>query len=78
MAIEGAYVLADELARQQDVPAALTRFEERRRERVDFIQTRSRRFGTVAQWELSPVCALRNFFVWMAPESATRKAIELW
>ncbi len=75
MAIEDAYVLADELAKSQEVPAALTRYEERRRKRVDFIQTRSRRIGQVAQWESAAACAARNFLARMAPDSVTRNAI---
>lgn len=76
MAIEDAYVLAEELAGAGELPAALQRYEARRRERVDLIQTRSRRFGVVAQWESSPARSLRNFLVRMTPDSVGRKALE--
>ncbi len=76
MAIEDAFVLAEELAGTADVPATLQRYEARRRERVDFVQTRSRRFGVVAQWESAPACALRNFLARLTPDSVGRKAIE--
>jgi len=76
MAIEDAYVLADELTRAAEVPAALRAYEARRRKRVDFIQTRSRRIGMVAQWESAPACTLRDFLARIAPDSAARKAVE--
>jgi len=76
MAIEDAFVLAEELTAGGDISAALARYERRRRDRVDLVQTQSRRIGLVAQWESAPACALRNFLARMAPASATRKAIE--
>jgi 2-polyprenyl-6-methoxyphenol hydroxylase-like FAD-dependent oxidoreductase len=78
MAIEDAYVLADEMAKEDTsgVVAALQRYEARRRDRVDLIQTRSRRFGIVAQWESALACAFRNFALRRAPASVSRKAIK--
>jgi len=76
MAIEDAFVLADELARAHDIPAALTAYERRRRKRVDMIQTRSRRIGVVAQWQSPPACALRNFAARITPDRIGRKAVE--
>ena len=77
MAIEDAFVLADELARgADDLPSALKRYEQRRRARVDLIQTRSRRFGIIAQWESPVACALRDFALRLAPDSVGRRAVE--
>jgi 2-heptyl-3-hydroxy-4(1H)-quinolone synthase len=76
MAIEDAFVLADELAHQHDISAALTRYEQRRRKRVDFIQTRSRRIGVVAQWQSSPACTIRNFVARLTPDSFSTNAVK--
>ncbi len=76
MAIEDAYVLADELSKSPDIPAAFARYEKRRRKRVDSIQTRSRRIGVVAQWESALGCAFRNFAARITPDSVSRKAVE--
>lgn len=76
MAIEDAFVLADELAGTPDIPAALRAYERRRRKRVDAIQTQSRRIGVVAQWQSAPACAFRNFAVRISPDSAARRAVE--
>lgn len=76
MAIEDAYVLADELGQTTDIPVALARYERRRRRRVDAIQTRSRRIGVVVQWQSAVACALRDFATRMTPDSVGRRAVE--
>ena len=62
MAMESAAVLADELTRTDSrfVTNAFERFVDRRRERVDRIQTKSRRMGSIAMLDNGVLAALRN------------------
>jgi 2-polyprenyl-6-methoxyphenol hydroxylase-like FAD-dependent oxidoreductase len=72
MAIESAYVLADELARASSarIPDALLRYEQRRRARVDRVQSQSRQL----MWMIRPrnplITGLRNAAMRMVPASA--------
>jgi 2-polyprenyl-6-methoxyphenol hydroxylase-like FAD-dependent oxidoreductase len=76
MGIEDAWVLAEELASGDPVPALLARFEARRRPRVAGVQGRSRMLGRMGQWSSPPLCALRNGLARLAPARAARSALE--
>ena len=71
MAIESAYVLADELSRAPSgrIPDALRRYEQRRRTRVDRVQRQSQ-----LMWMIRPrnpiVTGVRDSVMRMVPESA--------
>jgi len=76
MAIEDAIVLARELAAGGDVVAALRRFEERRRPRVESLQRGARRLGQIAQWQ-SPIATwARDLALRLAPAASARKTVE--
>jgi 2-polyprenyl-6-methoxyphenol hydroxylase-like FAD-dependent oxidoreductase len=72
MAIESAYVLADELSRAPSgrIPDALRRYEQRRRARADRVQRQSRQL----MWMIRPhnliVTGARDAVMRMVPESA--------
>ncbi|HZY61615.1 MAG TPA: FAD-dependent monooxygenase, partial [Edaphobacter sp.] len=72
MAIESAYVLADELSRAPSgrIPDALRRYEQRRRARADRVQRQSRQL----MWMIRPrnpiVTGVRDAVMRMVPESA--------
>jgi 2-polyprenyl-6-methoxyphenol hydroxylase-like FAD-dependent oxidoreductase len=63
MAIESADVLAQCLAKHNDVAAAFQAYETRRKPRTTFITNQSWQIGRVAQWENALACAARNFVV---------------
>lgn len=74
MAIEDAWVLAEQLASAGSVPEALASYESQRQPRVARIQRRSRSLGRLAQLSAQPLCAARNFVTRIAPAGATQKA----
>jgi 2-polyprenyl-6-methoxyphenol hydroxylase-like FAD-dependent oxidoreductase len=77
MAIEDAAVLDQELsAGASDVPAALARYERRRRPRVERIREQSWRFGRLAQWSHPVVCLARNTLVRATPSRVAVRALE--
>lgn len=74
-AIEDAVVLAHRLATLPDVAAALRAYEAVRAPRANAVVTRSRRLGSVAQWEHPWLCAARDAAMGMVPASMNRRAI---
>lgn len=76
MAIEDAFVLANELKRNADIVFALRNYAESRRKRVDAIHSQSYRFGRVAQYESGIACFLRNLALRAMPDSLILKNIE--
>lgn len=75
MAIEDAIVLARELAAHDDAAAALRAYEQRRRPRVDALQSGARRFGAVAQWESRVATWVRDSVVRMLPASSAERQL---
>ena len=63
MAIESAVVLAQSLARPDDIPTALRDYETRRKPRTAWITNQSWQIGRVGQWENPFACAARDFAV---------------
>ena len=59
-AIEDAFALADELAKDGDVHAALARYEERRRKYTAGMMKASRRIGALAMWKNPGAVRLRE------------------
>ncbi len=78
MAMESAAVLADELSRTDSryVGRALERFEARRHPRVNRVQRDSRVLGKAVGLELSPMVALRDAALRLAPDTAFMKAFD--
>ncbi len=76
MAIEDAYVLAEELASDQPIDAALSAYQSRRMPRVEAIQRQSWNFGRIGQWESGLACALRSTLFRLVPASAATKRLE--
>jgi len=72
-AIEDAVVLADRLARNDSVPAALLEYESHRLKRASGIVTASRRLGQVAQSTNPFVVGMRNLAMRATPISAQKK-----
>lgn len=75
MAIEDAWVLAEELASAESVSEALARYESLRRPRVSGVQRRSRALGRMAQWSARPSCAARNLLTRLTPASVAQRAL---
>lgn len=67
MAMEDAFVLADELAAEGVLADALARYEWRRRPRAGHVQRLSRRQGRVSQAENPLICSLRDAAMRMTP-----------
>jgi 2-heptyl-3-hydroxy-4(1H)-quinolone synthase len=76
MAIEDAYVLAEELAKDQSTESALANYEARRRPRVEIIQRQSWNFGRLSQWENGVARGLRNVLLRLIPGRAAAKRLE--
>ena len=76
MAIESSLALARCLALSDSLSESLTRYEEGRMPRTRWITGQSWRIGRIGQFENRFVCALRNLFVQLAPDSLTIKQIE--
>jgi len=68
-------VLARELAAHDDAAAALRAYEQRRRPRVDALQSGARRFGAVAQWESRVATWVRDSVVRMLPASSAERQL---
>ena len=75
MAIEDAAVLAESLAGVAPLEAALAAYESRRRRRVEWVQSRSRRLGRVAQWQSPFACAARNTLLRLLPAGASSSGL---
>ena len=79
MALEDGAVLAELLAERRPEPAGLPRlladWEARRRSRVDWVQSQSRRIGRVAQWRSPLACSLRNALARLVPDAASTRAL---
>lgn len=63
MAIESAVTLAHALKENENISAALSDYEARRKPRTAWITNQSRQIGQVGQWENPLACAVRNFLV---------------
>lgn len=72
-AIEGAVVLADELAKGGSVPDAFRRFEQRRLKRTHYIINNSRRIGQMAQVQSPLLTWLRNGLFRLLPPSVNEQ-----
>jgi FAD-dependent urate hydroxylase len=66
-ALEDAQVLADTLRQSQPDAQALLSYQQKRLARASMIVTRSRQIGTVAQWENSLACWLRDHLLMLIP-----------
>jgi 2-polyprenyl-6-methoxyphenol hydroxylase-like FAD-dependent oxidoreductase len=73
--IEDAWVLAEELARQADVPKAFAAYEQRRLQRVHYITNNSRLLGHIGQMEQPLLCRLRNTLLRCTPEAFKRQQV---
>lgn len=60
MALEDAVALADALAAEHEIPAALQAYERRRIPRTSQIVLQSRRIGQIGQWRNPLACAARD------------------
>lgn len=71
LAIESAYVLADELSRSgaENISAALARYEARRRRRADSVQRQSRQMAWMIRTSLPGAATLRDAVFRMIPDS---------
>jgi 2-polyprenyl-6-methoxyphenol hydroxylase-like FAD-dependent oxidoreductase len=75
MAIEGAVVLADRLAKGGSIAAALESYEADRRPRTAWVTKQSWRMGQVGQWEHPLLCALRRQLMRLAPASTSENML---
>lgn len=73
MAIEDAWVLAEELARPE---GAVERYAARRQARVRKVQLDSRRLGQVAHWTSPPAVWLRDLALRLTPAAAVARQVE--
>jgi 2-polyprenyl-6-methoxyphenol hydroxylase-like FAD-dependent oxidoreductase len=71
MAIESAFVLADELSRasSEGIPSALRRYESRRRRRVDSVQKQSRQMGWMVRAGNPITAYVRDSLLRLVPSS---------
>ena len=76
MAIEDAYVLAEELAKSQSVETELAAYQSRRMPRVEVIQRQSWNVGRVGQWESRVARGVRNAVLKRIPASAAATRLE--
>lgn len=76
MAIESSLALARCLSGGPDLSTSLHRYESERRPRTAWVTAQSRRIGRIGQFENRFLCALRDLFVQLAPDSLTIKQIE--
>lgn len=74
-AIESAVILANCLAEENELQAALTRYETIRRPRTAWITSQSRRLGQVGQIDNPILCNLRNLAVRLAPPSILERTL---
>jgi 2-polyprenyl-6-methoxyphenol hydroxylase-like FAD-dependent oxidoreductase len=75
MAIEDAWVLAEQLETARSVPEALARYEALRRPRVAAIQRRSRALGRLAQLESRRLGAVRDLVTRLVPPRVAERAL---
>lgn len=78
-AIEDAAFLAAALRdapEQSNLEAALSSYERVRLPRTSHFVTQSYRLGRIAQTENALGCYLRDFLVWLTPNSATKRSLE--
>jgi 2-polyprenyl-6-methoxyphenol hydroxylase-like FAD-dependent oxidoreductase len=75
-AIEDAVVLRDSLAGNQDVEAALRRYEALRLPRTRRITLQSGRLGRAGQWSMPTACRLRNALAAHMPPGLQLRALE--
>ena len=75
MALEDSAVLTLLLREGGPLPSALASYVARRNDRVRWVQTQSRRIGRVGQLEGAVVCALRNAFLRLIPDSSSTAAL---
>lgn len=76
MAIESSLALARCLREEDGIEEALGRYERGRRERTAWITNQSWRIGRIGQFENPLLCAMRDLFVRLAPDSLTLRQIE--
>lgn len=76
MAIESSLALARCLRQSDDMEASLSRYERERMPRTAWITNQSWRIGRIGQFQNRILCALRDAFVQLAPDSLTIKQIE--
>ncbi|MDY7231696.1 FAD-dependent monooxygenase [Hyalangium rubrum] len=74
-AVEDAVVLARCLAREAELPTALSRYEALRVPRANDFVVRSRRLGGVAQWENAAARWVRNRIFALTPPSSIRSTM---
>ncbi|MEM1249344.1 MAG: FAD-dependent monooxygenase [Acidobacteriota bacterium] len=75
MAIEDAAVLSEELSKSKP-REAVARFEERRRPRVEVLQTQAFRMGSMAHWESRFAGWLRNRLVALTPRRVASRQMQ--
>ncbi|MCA1558675.1 MAG: FAD-dependent monooxygenase, partial [Acidobacteria bacterium] len=75
MAIESSLALARCLRQEDDLEAGLRRYESVRRKRTAYITNQSWRIGRIGQYENGLLCAMRNLFIQLAPDSLTIRQI---
>lgn len=75
LAVEDAWVLAEELASKGLTAEALQAYQARRFDRAVTVQTRSRQVGHVAQWQNGIACALRDFIVKKTPPARSETMV---
>ena len=76
MAIEDAYVLAEELASDKPVDTALADYQSRRKPRVENMQRQSWNVGRVGQWESGIARGIRDLLFSAIPASAAASRLE--
>lgn len=76
MAIESAVVLGRCLAQEQELDAALSRYEALRRPRTAWVTNQSWQIGRIGQLENRLACAVRNVAMSLVPPAVMLKQIE--
>ena len=74
-AIEGAYVLADCLAKY-DWNIAIKKYQQLRIKKAHHVVNTSWMIGKMAHWKNPIATSLRNQMMWLLPEKMSRKQIE--
>lgn len=75
-ALEDAVALAECLSRNEDIPAALGRYQEERLAHTSLVVNRSWQIGRVAQWANPLACWLRNTAVKLIPAEMQIRQLE--
>lgn len=76
MAIESGLALARCLRQEDDLTKSLRRYERERMPRTAWITNQSRKIGRIGQMESRLLCALRDAFLRLTPDSLTIKQIQ--